>query len=127
MQAFAPADGTVLAGLPVTGAAADVQAGDAGALTLVRADGQLTALDGTGATAWAVPALGLPTSGGSGQDAREAAELLVPEDGAFVLRDTGTGVELGRSAVDDVPDHGIATTVGPVVVLRLPDRILTYR
>ena len=127
VQAFAPADGTVLAGLPVTGAAADVQAGDAGALTLVRADGQLTALDGTGATAWAVPALGLPTSGGSGKDAREATELLVPEDGAFVRRDTVTGVELGRSVVDAVPDHGIATTVGPVVVLRLPDRILTYR
>jgi hypothetical protein len=118
----------VLAGLPATGAAEDVQAGDAGALTLVRADDQLTALDATGATAWAVPALGLPTSGGSGKDAREATELLVPEDGAFVRRDTVTGVELGRSAIDDdVPDRGIATTVGPVVVLRLPDRILTYR
>lgn len=128
VQALAAADGTVLARLPAAG---DVQVGEAqgaGALTLIRADGRLSALDGTtGATVWAVPATGLPGPAAAGKDARGPAALLVPEDGAFVRRDPLTGAELGRSAVADVPGGGVAAQAGPVVVLRLPDRVLGYR
>ena len=129
VQAFAPSDGSVLARVAAPGPAGGVQAGDAGALTLVRAGGRLTALDGSGATAWSVPALGLPSAGGTGggKDARGPTELVVPEDGAFVRRDRASGAEVARSAAGDVPDGGIATQVGPIVVLRLPDRVLAYR
>jgi hypothetical protein len=128
VQGFAPTDGTVLARLPVSGPADDVQAGAADALTLVRADGRLTALDGTGASVWAVPALGMPSSGETaGKDASRLTDLLVPDDGAFVRRDRATGAELGRSAVSDPPAGGIAESVGPDVVLRLPGRLLAYR
>ena len=129
VQAFAPSDGSVLARVAAPGPPGGVQAGDTGALTLVRAGGRLTALDGSGATAWSVPALGLPSAGGTGggKDAHTPTELVVPEDGAFVRRDRATGAETGRSATGDVPDGGIATQVGPVVVLRLPDRVLAYR
>jgi hypothetical protein len=128
VQGFAPGDGTVLARVPVSGSADDVQTGDAGAVTLVRADGQLTALDAAGATVWAVPAAGMPSSNATGgTGAGGPTEVLVPEDGAFVRRALATGAELGRSTVGDLPDGGIATTAGPVVVLRLPDRVLTYR
>jgi outer membrane protein assembly factor BamB len=128
VQTFAPADGTVLARLPVSGSTAGVQAAEAGALTLVRADGTLTALDASGTTVWAVPALGLPSTAGTvGKSPPGPAELLVPADGAFVRRDRATGAELGRSAATGLPDGGIATSVGPVVVLRLPDRVQTYR
>jgi outer membrane protein assembly factor BamB len=128
VQALAAADGTVLARLP---AGDDVQVGEvqaSGARTLVRAGGRLTALDGTtGASVWDVPATGLPGPSTAGKDSREPAALLVPEDGAFVRRDPATGAELGRSAVTDAPDGGVAAQVGPVVVLRLPDRVLGYR
>src|SRR4051794_17318608 len=128
VQAFAPADGTVLARLPVSGSTAGLQTAEAGALTLVRADGTLTALDASGTTVWAVPALGLPSAGGTvGTSTQGPTELLVPADGGFVRRDRVTGAELGRSAVTGLPDGGIATSVGPVVVLRLPDRVQTYR
>jgi outer membrane protein assembly factor BamB len=125
VQALAPADGTVLTRLPVTD---DVQEGPAGSVTLVRVDGRLHALDGTsGATLWDLPALGLPAPPAADKDARSPAALLVPEDGAFVQRDPATGAELGRSAAADLPDGGVATRVGPVVVLRLPERVLGFR
>ena len=129
VQALSAADGTVLARLPVPEGAA-VQVGPAGALTLVRVGDRLMALDATsGATVWDTPALGLPArpDPGGDTDAGGPAPLLVPEDGAFVRRDPATGAELGRSAVTDLPDDGVATGVGPVVVLRLPDRVLGYR
>jgi outer membrane protein assembly factor BamB len=127
VQALSSADGAELARLPVP-AGADVQAGAAGALTLVRIDGQLTALDATsGAAVWTVPARGLPATTAAGTGAREAQPLVVPDDGAFVRRDPVTGAELGRSAAASVADGGTATPVGPVVVVRLPDRVLGYR
>jgi outer membrane protein assembly factor BamB len=127
VQALAPADGTVLARLPVTDQA-DVQVGAAGAVTLVRVDGRLVALDGAaGATLWELPAIGLPAPPAVDKDARSPAALLVPEDGAFVRRDPATGAELGRSTAADLPDGGIATPIGPVAVLRLPERVLGYR
>ena len=106
-----------------------MQVGAAGALTLVRADGQLTALDGTtGATVWAVPALGLPATGGTGgKDAAAPRTCSCRTDGAFVRRDPATGAELGPVRGRDVPTAASATRVGPVVVLRLPDRVLAYR
>jgi outer membrane protein assembly factor BamB len=125
VQAFAPGDGTVLTRLPVTD---DVEVGPAGPVTLVRVDGLLHALDGTsGATLWELPALGLPAPPAPDKDARSPAALVVPEVGAFVQRDPATGAELGRSAAADLPDGGIATRTGPVVVLRLPERVLGYR
>jgi hypothetical protein len=69
----------------------------------------------------------MPSPGGAdSKEARVPAELLVPEDGAFVRRDRATGEVLGRSGAD-VPAGGSAARVGPVVVLRLPDRVLAYR
>ena len=124
VQGLSPADGTVLTRLPVTG---DAQVGAAGVLTLVRVDGRLVALDATGATLWEVPALGLPAAPESDKDTRGAAPLLVPEEGAFVQRDPATGAELGRSDAVDLPADGVAERIGPVVVLRLPDRVLGYR
>ena len=125
VEALSPADGTVLTSLPVSD---DVQVGSAGPVTLVRVDGRLHALDGTsGASLWDVPSLGLPTPPPAAKDDRTPAALLVPEDGAFVQRDPTTGAELGRSTAADLPDGGTATQVGPVVVLRLPERMLGYR
>jgi outer membrane protein assembly factor BamB len=128
VQALAAANGTVLTRLPVPDAADDVRVGAAGALTLVRVAGRLSALDATsGATLWETPSLGLPAPPGNDKDARGPTELVVPEDGAFVQRDPATGAELSRSDVADLPDGGVAAQIGPVVVLRLPDRVLGYR
>jgi hypothetical protein len=52
---------------------------------------------------------------------------VVPEDGAFVERDPATGAELGRSTAPSLAEGSTATLVGPVVVVRLPDRVLGYR
>jgi outer membrane protein assembly factor BamB len=128
VQAFSSSDGTVLARLPVAEGSAEVQVGAAGTLTLARVDGQLTALDESGAVLWGVPARGLPvTVNIEDKDSRDSGQLLVPDDGAFVRRDQATGAELGRSVVGDLPVGGLATSIGPVVVLRLPDRVLAYR
>lgn len=127
VQALSAADGAVLTRLPVTGD--DVLVGAAADLTLVQVDGTLVALEAsTGGTVWAVPALGLPAPPvPDGKDTRSPTALLVPEDGGFVRRDPATGAELGRSEVADLPVGGLAEAVGPVVVLRLPDRVLGYR
>ena len=126
VQALSSKDGAVLAHLPVPGGA-EVQVGAAQALTLVRLDGRLTALDATsGAAVWTVPARGLPTTDGGGA-ARGPEPLLVPDDGAFVRHDPATGAAVGRSEARGLPDGGTATDVGPVVVLRLPDRVVAYR
>ena len=101
--------------------------GAAGAVTLVRVAGRLVALGDAGAALWEIPALGLPAAPGVAKDAHGTPPLLVPEDGAFVRRDPATGAELGRSAAGDLPDGGLAAGIGPVVVYRLPDRVLAYR
>ena len=124
VQALASADGAVVARRPASG---DVQVGSAGAITLVHVDGRLVALDDTGAAAWEIPALGLPSAPAVTKDDHGTPALLVPEDGAFVRRDPATGGDLGRSAAEDLPAGGLATTIGPVVVYRLPDRVLAYR
>jgi outer membrane protein assembly factor BamB len=127
VQALSSADGAALAHLPVA-SGADVQVGGVGALTMVRIGGQLTALDATsGRSVWSVPARGLPATVPVATSARGPQPLVVPEDGAFVRRDAATGAELGRSAAQAGTAGGTATEVGPVVVVRLPDRVLAYR
>jgi outer membrane protein assembly factor BamB len=129
VQALSAEDGAVLTRLPLTGDAADVQAGTAGDLTLVRVDDTLVALQpATGATVWTTPALGLPGPPvPDGKETRSPTALLVPEDGGFVRRDPATGAELGRIEVENLASGGLSEAVGPVVVLRLPDRVLGYR
>jgi outer membrane protein assembly factor BamB len=127
VQALSAADGTALAHLPVP-PGADVQVGTAGALTLVRIGGQLTALQATsGAAVWGAPARGLPASVAAAKSIGATQPVVVPEDGAFVRRDAATGAELGRSTAPAGTAGGTATGVGPVVVVRLTDRVLAYR
>jgi outer membrane protein assembly factor BamB len=127
VQALDPADGTVLARLPAADDD-DVQVGPVGRLTLVRVGATVAALDATGATSWRAPAAGLPAPP-TGQDEEPSgpAALLVPDESGFVQRDPVTGTELGRSEAADLPAGGVAATIGPVVVLRLTDRVLGYR
>jgi hypothetical protein len=126
VQALSAADGTALAHLPVA-PGADVQVGAAGSLTLVRIGGQLTALQAaSGAAVWGVPARGLPASVAAATSPGAAQPLVVPEDGAFVRRNAATGAELGRSATPAGTAGGTATGIGPVVVVRLPDRVLAF-
>jgi PQQ-like domain len=124
--ALAADDGAVRARLPVEG---DVQMGTAGAVSLLRTGGTLSALDGdTGTLLWEAPAVGLPGAiVPDKDDDADPAGLLVPDAQGFTQRHPATGEELGRSAVTGVPDGGVATGVGPVVVYRLADRVLAYR
>ncbi len=125
-----PDDGALLQQLPLPPADGDpateplLQTG-AGDLALVWARGILWALEqGTGTPRWQLPARGLPTGGEGGPD---PAVLWVPEEGGFVLRDPAAGTETGRAAVEGGLDPGGRTSVvGPVLVYRLPDRVLGY-
>ncbi|MGY1693446.1 PQQ-binding-like beta-propeller repeat protein [Geodermatophilus sp. SYSU D00814] len=125
-----PADGSLLRQLPLPATAGDpatepLLQGGTGDLALVWARGTLWALDGaTGQARWQLPAQGLP-SGDAGTAASGA--VWVPESGGFVLRDLATGAETGRAAVDSGLDPGGQTSVvGPVLVYRLPDRVLAF-
>jgi hypothetical protein len=128
VQLLSPTDGAVLGRLPVPDGTDDVQVGSTLSAVLVRIGGALSAVDPTtGTVRWEVPATGLPAAPiAAGKDARSPAVLLVPHDGGFAHRDPDTGAELARSDVADVPAGGLATAIGPVVVLRLPDRVLAY-
>ncbi len=97
-----------------------------GSLALVWARGTVWALDeSTGEARWSRPAVGMP----SVQDvAPGAASVLVPEEDGFVRRDLATGDEVGRLPVDGgLQAPGRTSVVGPVVVYRLPDRVVGYR
>ncbi|TFV52314.1 PQQ-binding-like beta-propeller repeat protein [Blastococcus sp. TF02A_35] len=118
---FASADGTLLTTLP-TGADGAVRQTSAPAATVVLADGRLTALDPvSGQRLWEVPASGLPDV------AAGATSLAVPDGGAVVLRDPVTGAEVGRTTAEGLPPGGTVAVTGPVVVLRLDDRVLGLR
>ena len=127
-----PDDGSRLQQLPLPPAAGDpateplLQAG-AGDLALVWARGTLWALEpGTGAPRWELPARGLP-AGGADETGPGATAVWVPEADGFVQRNLATGAETGRAAVDGgPPPGGLTTVVGPVLVHRLPDRVLGY-
>lgn len=96
----------------------------AGDLALVWARGTLWALDqASGATRWELPARGLPAGGEGAAD--DGGPLWVPEADGFVRRDPATGAETGRAALDGGLEPGGRTSaVGPVLVYRLPDRVL---
>ncbi len=126
-QGLSAADGSVVARVPVpAGAGPDVQQVSAGAVSLVRAAGTLTALDAaSGRSLWSIPALGVPAS--PEESADPAAPLPVPEADGFVLRDPATGSTLARSATTGLPEGGAAAVLGDAVVYRLPDRVLVLR
>jgi outer membrane protein assembly factor BamB len=117
-------DGAERAALQLPGSSAAAPAELAvGDLDLVSAGGAVTALDpATGRQRWQVAAVGAagPVTG------RDDA-VVVPEDGAFVVRDAGTGAELARSTVPGPPAGGSAAAVGPVVAYRMPGRVLGFR
>lgn len=127
VQALSSADGTALAHLPAS-PGADVQVGAVGALTLVRIGGQVTALGApSGVAVWGAPAVGLPATVGVPEAGHRAQPVVVPADDAFVRRDPATGAELGRSAAPAGAAGAAVTGVGPVVVVRLTDRVLAFR
>jgi outer membrane protein assembly factor BamB len=128
VQVLAPRDATLLTRLPVPGGTDRIEEGAAGGVVVVRVGGKLTALDSTsGAVLWTTPALGLPTASADAKDAGTPPALLVPEDGGFVWRDPSTGAELGRSTASGLPEGGVPSAIGPVIVYRLPDRVIAYR
>ncbi len=116
---FAPGDGafrTALAG--DTGESAGLAS--AAGLALVHVGDTVWAIDpGTGEPRWSAPANGAPAVT---QDA-----VVVPTGEGFVLHDAVTGAELSRWATPSVPADGVATVIGPVVVLRLDDEVRGYR
>jgi outer membrane protein assembly factor BamB len=129
VRVLAPADGAQLTGLPIASPDDEVETGTATTVLPVRVGGTLTALDpSSAAVLWTAPATGLPAApAASEKEAREPAVLLVPDEAGFSLRDPSTGSELARASADGVPSGGLAERVGPVIVLRLADRVLAYR
>ena len=53
--------------------------------------------------------------------------VVVPTADGFVRIDPLTGLELGQITAAGIPSDGVATVVGPVVVLRLDDGVRGYR
>jgi len=122
VRLFAPEDGAPRTTLLVEPAEAAAQTSAAG-LALVRTGGVLSAIDpASGGTRWSVPAEGLPAAAPV-----ETGEVLVPTPGGFVRIDALSGSELGRLPAPGIPSDGVATVVGPVVVLRLDDGVRGYR
>jgi hypothetical protein len=125
VRALSAADGAVRHTLPVSGEDAPQQLSSEG-VAMFLVDGTLHVLDApSGAVRWQADARGLPTAPvpGSAGD----GVLLVPDEDGFSHRDPRSGEEVGRSSADDVPAGGTASGVGPVIVHRLPDRVLVYR
>ena len=100
-----------------------------GSLALVWARGTVWALEEVGGeTLWSGPAVGLPSVQDVAQVAPGAASVLVPEEDGFVRRDLATGDEVERLPVEGgLGAPGRTSVVGPVVVYRLPDRVIGYR
>lgn len=122
VRLFAPEDGALRTALPVAPDEAAAQTSGAG-LALVRTGGVLSAIEpASGGTRWSVPADGLPAAAPV-----ETGEVVVPTTDGFVRVDALSGLELGRLPVSDAPSDGVATVVGPVVVLRLDDEVRGYR
>ncbi|RBY96769.1 hypothetical protein DQ237_07470 [Blastococcus sp. TF02-8] len=118
VRLFGGAGGTQLTTLPA-GADRDVRQTAVPSAVLVGVNGTLTALDpSTGARSWEAPATGLPAVDGEG------TVLAVPDGDAIVYRDPVSGAELSRSTSAELPTGATATVVGPVIVLRLDDRVL---
>jgi outer membrane protein assembly factor BamB len=116
-------DGTPRAALPLPAGAADAAEVAAGGVVVVSAGSAVTGVDPrTGAQVWQVPAVG-----SAGPVDPDDADVVVPEDGALVVRDAATGGERSRSAVTGLPPGGTAAAAGPVVVYRTSGRVAGYR
>jgi outer membrane protein assembly factor BamB len=132
LQLHEPESGDVLQDhdLPAGGTADEpLHSAVVGSLSLVWARGTLWALDAaSGEVRWEVPATGLPPAEEVSQVVEGAEDLLVPDEDGFVRRDVATGEETGRLPVEGgLAAGGRASVIGPVVVYRLPDRVVAYR
>jgi outer membrane protein assembly factor BamB len=126
LQVRAPGDGSLLRTLPVTGGVAQAQVGAVGLFWT--GDTVHAAGADNGEPLWTAPAVGLPADGDLTKLGDRAAPLLVPTADGVAQRDAFTGAELGRSAVgDELAEGGTVSTVGPVLVYRLADRVIAYR
>lgn len=127
LQVLSPADGTTLQSVALPAGAGDgpLLQTATGTTALVWAGGTTYAQDtATGALRWSLPSTGLPSTA---TDKTTVTSVLVPEQGAFVVRDLVTGTELSRSTTtDDVPAAGRATAVGPTVVVTAPDEVAAF-
>jgi outer membrane protein assembly factor BamB len=129
LRVLAASDGAQLQAIDLpagsVGTAAETAAGGA---VLVWTHGTVLSLDRTtGAVHWQGAALGLPGVQLGARSNSEGSEVTVPEDGAFVVRNPGTGEETARSTVRDLPSGGLTEVIGGTVVYRLPDRVLAFR
>jgi outer membrane protein assembly factor BamB len=128
VQTLAGPDGSELARLPVPAGTTDVEQTTVGSVSLVRIEGTVSALDtSSGAALWQAPAIGLPVASAAPKDADRPAALVLPDEQGFSSRDPATGTELERFAVAGLPSGGTVSGIGPVVLLRLDDRVLGYR
>jgi hypothetical protein len=128
VQTLSGPDGSVLSRLPVPAEGTDVDQTTVDAVSLIRVGGTVTALDAsTGAALWEAPASGLPAPAGAVTEDDEPAALVLPDERGFATRDPASGAELDRFAVSGLPGGGAVAGVGPVVVVRLDDRVLGYR
>jgi outer membrane protein assembly factor BamB len=128
VQTLSGPDGSVLARLPVPAGTTDVEQETFDSVSLVRIGGAVSAVDAsTGAALWTALATGLPAPSGSVEEADAPAALVLPDAEGFSSRDPVTGAELARFGAPGVPAGGSASVIGPVVVLRLDDRVLGYR
>lgn len=127
VQTLSGPDGRELARLPVP-EGSDVSQATAGTASLVRIGGTVSALDtASGARLWEAPAIGLPAAAPAPEDPSRPASVVLADAAGFSFRDPATGVESARSAVAGLPPGGAASVIGPVLVLRLDDRVLGYR
>jgi PQQ-like domain len=127
LRVYSANDGTQLHAVPLPAGGASVPPAElaAGGSVVVWARGTAFFLDRTsGAVRWQGPALGRP---GVQLGGKTEPGVVVPEAGAFVVRDPDSGAERGRSSVSGVPPGGTVSVLGPTVVYRLADRVLGYR
>jgi outer membrane protein assembly factor BamB len=124
VHTLAGPDGSVLARQTVPAGATEIEQTTVGTVSLVRVDGTVSAVDtSSGAVLWEAPAAGLPAASAADTD----AVVVLPDQNGFSSREPATGAELDRFAASGVPSGGTASVIGPVVVLRLDDRVLGYR
>jgi outer membrane protein assembly factor BamB len=127
VQLLSPDDGSVLSAFTPDGAADAAQTVIA-RTALVWSGGRLYAVEAdTGHRRWDAPALGLPGATEAAKLAAGAGAVVVPSSDGFVARDLMSGDARDRSAVSGLPPGGSASTVGPVIVYRVGDRVLGYR
>jgi hypothetical protein len=126
-----PRDGAVLGVLdlpPADDETEELHQAGVSELALVWARGTVWALDAAGAPVWEVPARGVPNMPEADDGTTDPGTVLVPEEDGFVRRELATGNEVSRLSVErGLSAPGRVSVVGPVVVYRLPDRVLGYR